>query len=279
MAERSGRADAGAIMIMASLLLAVPALAQSRPDASASGAFPPDSFQPDASQPDDGGTTVQVTTYVWASGFGGTFRPGPGAPTVTIDKSFGELIEDVDAAFFISGLIKHDRLVVVADLTHSSASRGGLVPTGNPALPVLPAEGSLRQTSATALVGYRAVEQTGASLDVLVGGRAWWIRPKAAVPALGLSTSAKASFVDPVFGARLNIKPSPRFSLLVYGDIGGFGAASEVTGQAVATANFKIARDIWITGGYRYLYVDYKSGRVRTTAALAGPLFGATIGF
>lgn len=229
--------------------------------------------------PEDGRTAVQVTPYVWASGFGGTLRPGRGAPVVTVDKSFGELLEDVDAAFFISGLVKHDRLVVLADLTHSSSSRKGLVPTGNPAIPVLPAEGGLRQTSATALVGYRAVEQTGASLDVLVGARAWWIRPKASVPALNLTASAKASFVDPVFATRLNIKASPRFSFLLYGDIGGFGAASEVTGQAVATANVKVARNIWLSGGYRYLYVDYKSGRVRTTAALAGPLLGATVAF
>lgn len=234
---------------------------------------------PAQSELGDSRTTVQVTPYVWASGFGGTLRPGPVAPTVTVDKSFGELLEDVDAAFFISGLVKHDRLVALADLTHSSSSREGLVPTGNSAVPVLPAEGSLRQTSATALVGYRAVEQEGASLDVLVGGRAWWIRPKASVPALNLTASAKASFVDPVFATRLNIKASPRFSLLLYGDIGGFGAASEITGQAVATANVKVARNIWLSGGYRYLYVDYKSGRVRTTAALAGPLLGATVAF
>jgi hypothetical protein len=259
MAERSGRTHAGAIMILSWAALCSPALAQTEPGLER--------------------TTVQVTPYVWASGFGGTLRPGAGAPTVTVDKSFGELLEDVDAAFFISGLVKHDRLVVIADLTHSSSSREGVVPTGNPAVPALPAEGSLRQTSATALVGYRAAEQDGASLDVLVGARAWWIRPKASVAALNLTASAKASFVDPVFAARLNIKASPRFSLLLYGDIGGFGAASQATGQAVATANIKVARNIWLSGGYRYLYVDYKSGRVRTTAALAGPLLGATVAF
>ncbi|MBJ7438000.1 MAG: hypothetical protein JHD35_03100 [Sphingopyxis sp.] len=252
---RSSLVGAGALLLLA----AAPAAAQS--------------------ETGSGGTTVQVTPYVWATGFGGTLRPGLGAPTVHVDKSFGELMEDVDAAFFVSGLIKHDRLVIVADLTHSSSSREGLVPTGNPALPFVPAQGKLSQTSATALVGYRAVEQEGASLDVLVGGRAWWIRPKAAVPALNLSASAKASFVDPVFATRLNIKASPSLTFLLYGDIGGFGAASEVTGQAAATANLRVTKNIWLSGGYRYLYVDYKSGNVRTNAALAGPLLGATVTF
>jgi len=250
---------ASAIMALVSLGFAFPAYAQS--------------------ETGGGGTTLQITPYVWASGFGGTLRPGPGAPTVNVNKSFGELMEDVDAAFFVSGLIKRDRVVVVADVTHSSSSREGLVPTGNPALPVVPAEGKLSQTSATALVGYRAVEQEGASLDVLVGGRAWWIRPKAAVPALNVTASAKANFIDPVFATRLNIKASPGLSFLLYGDIGGFGAASEVTGQAVATANLRVAKNIWLSGGYRYLYVDYKSGNVRTSAALAGPLLGASFTF
>lgn len=257
MSFRSKFLSAGSILL--TMMMVTPAAAQSGNDGT--------------------GTTVQITPYIWATGFGGTLRPGPGAPTVHVDKSFGELMEDVDAAFFVSGLVKHDRLVIAADLTHSSSSREGLVPTGNPALPVVPAEGRLRQTSATALVGYRAVEQEGASLDVLVGGRAWWIRPKAAVPALNLSASAKASFVDPVFATRLNIQASPRLSFLLYGDIGGFGASSEVTGQAAVTANLRVAKKIWLSGGYRYLYVDYKSGNVRTSAALAGPLLGATVAF
>ena len=228
---------------------------------------------------DDEGTTVQITPYVWASGFGGTIRPGSAAPSLQVDKSFGELLKDIDAAFFISGLVKHDRFVAVADFTHASSSRDAMVPTGNPALPVVPAEGGLRQTSMTALAGYRAVDQDDLSLDLLAGGRAWWIRPKVTVPALDLSASAKASFVDPVAAARLNVKASPRWSVLLYGDIGGFGVGSDFTGQVMATANFRVAEQIWLSGGYRYLHVDYKSENVRASATLAGPLLGATFVF
>jgi len=231
------------------------------------------------SEPGDAGTTIQITPYVWASGFGGTIRPGSAAPTVRVDKSFGELLKDIDAAFFISGLVKHDRFIVVADLTHSSSSRDGLVPTGNPALPAIPAEGRLRQTSVTALAGYRVVDQDNVSLDLLAGGRAWWIRPKVAVPAFDLSTSAKASFVDPIAATRLNVKLSPRWSVLFYGDIGGFGAGSDITTQAMATANLRVTKNVWLSGGYRYLHVDYRSGNIRADAALAGPLLGATIAF
>jgi hypothetical protein len=228
---------------------------------------------------DDTATTAQITPYVWASGFGGTIRPGRAAPTLRVDKSFSDLMEDVDAAFFISGLVKHDRFVVVADLTHSSSSRDGHVPTGNPAFPAVPAEGRLSQTSMTALAGYRTVDDDTVSLDLMGGARAWWIRPKVTVPLLGLSAHADTNFVDPVFAARLNLTMSPRWSILLYGDAGGFGAGSDLTTQALVTANLRVGDAFWLSGGYRYLYVDYKSGNVRASAALAGPLLGATFTF
>jgi len=231
------------------------------------------------SESGDTGTTVQITPYVWASGFGGTIRPGRAAPTFHVKNSFGELLEDLDTAFFISGLVKHDRFVAVADFTHTSSSREGRVPTGNPALPVVPAEGGLKQTSATVLAGLRVVDQDNASLDLLAGGRAWWIRPRVAVPVLDLSANAKTSFVDPVVATRLNLKMSPGWSILFYGDMGGFGAASDMTAQAVVTANVRLTKNIWLSGGYRHLLVDYKSGNVRVNTALGGPILGATLAF
>lgn len=231
------------------------------------------------SEDENGDTVVQITPYVWASGFGGTFRPTPLVPPIEVKKSFRELLEDSDAAFFVSGLVKHNQLVIVGDFTHTSSSREGLVPTGNPALPVVPAEGSLKQTSATLLAGARVVDQDNASLDLLAGGRAWWIKAGVDVPVLATGAEAKKSFVDPIVAARLNIKTSPNFSFLLYGDIGGFTAASDITAQAMATANFRVAKNIWLSGGYRYLTVDYKKQNFRIDATLAGPIVGATIAF
>jgi hypothetical protein len=246
-------------MTLAALAIATPAFAQS--------------------ETDDAATTAQITPYVWASGFGGTIRPDRVAPTVRVDKSFSDLMDDLDAAFFVSGLVRHDRFVAVFDLTHSSSSRDGRVPTGNPVFPAVPAEGSLAQTSVTALGGYRTEDEDDLSVDLLGGVRAWWIRPKVAVPLLNLSARADTNFVDPVFAARINLKTSPRWSFLIYGDAGGFGVGSDLTAQAVVTANYRIADAIWLSGGYRYLYVDYKSGSVRADATLAGPLLGATFTF
>ena len=97
----------------------------------------------------DGEWVGQVTPYVWGAGLGGDLTPFTGAPTLRIDKSFREVLEDSDGAFFISGLARRDRLVLMADFSTSSSSRQGRVPPG------IPGEGKLRQSSLTLAAGAR----------------------------------------------------------------------------------------------------------------------------
>lgn len=231
----------------------------------------------------DGGdgdpSAFQITPYVWAAGFGGTIRPLPQGPDFSVSQSFGELLENLDAAFFVSGLARTGRFVAVADLSHTSASRDGLVPTPIPGVPVVPAEGRLKQTSMTLLGGYRAVDQGAVTIDVLAGLRAFWIRTSVEAPALGVARSPTVDFVDPVFAVRANGRIAEGWSVLAYGDIGGLGAGSELTAQLLATVNARIAPRVWISGGYRYLAVDYRGDISRADLGIGGPLLGATFAF
>lgn len=224
-------------------------------------------------------TVGQVTVYGWLAGFGGDIRPGADAPTFRVDKSFGELFEDSDGAFFATGLVRHDRLVLIADFSSTSSSKEAEVPTGIPQLPVVPAEGRLKQTSFTAAGGYRVVDNGQTTVDLLGGARAWWVKGDVEVSALSVSRDRSVSFVDPIIAARANFSLSPRLRALFYGDIGGLGVGSQFTAQAVGTLNFRVGRRFWLSGGYRYLVVDYKKNGVRVDAALGGPLVGATVTF
>lgn len=230
-------------------------------------------------QSGDQDTVAQITPYIWATGVGGSATPFPGGPTFESSRSFSELLEDLDAAFFVSGLFRKNRLVAVVDFSHAATSREGLVSTGSPALPVVPAEGRLKQTSMTLLGGYRAVEGTEVSVDLLAGTRIFWLDAEIAVPAVGISRSPTIDFIDPIVAARVNARIAEGWSLLAYGDIGGFGAGSEFTSQLVATVNARIASNVWISGGYRHLMVDYRGSTLQADAHMAGPLFGATLVF
>ena len=212
----------------------------------------------------------QVTPYVWATGIGGDITPYADGPTVSFDSSFSEVVRDLDAAFFLSGYARRDRLVFLGDFSHSSSSRDGLLPGG------LPAEGKLEQTSLTLAAGYRVVAGDGVAIDLLAGARHWRVKGSVTVPPAGLSVSPRATFTDPILAARANIRLAPRWSAILYGDIGGFGVGSERTSQIVATVNYQAGEDVFLSAGYRTLSVDYRDSGTRIDPRMSGPIFGAT---
>lgn len=218
----------------------------------------------------DHGWSYQITPYVWASGLGGDITPFTGAPTVSISKSFSEILKDLDAAFFISGFARRDRFVVLGDLSYSSSSKEGLVAPG------VTAEGKLRQTSMTLAAGYRAVQEPNLSVDLLGGARLWRIRGSVSVPMADVEVSPSKTFVDPIVAVRANFALAPRWSAIAYADVGGFGVGSRSTSQFVGTVNYQVNDGFYLSGGYRVLNVDYRSGGTRVDATMRGPLIGAT---
>ncbi len=212
----------------------------------------------------------QVTPYVWAAGFGGDITPFTGAPTLSFDKSFSDVVDDLDGAFFLSGYARRGELVLMGDLSWSSSSKSGLVPPG------LPAGGKLTQRSLTLLAGWRAVNNQGFTLDLLGGARAWNIRSSVSVAGGLVQAAPGKDFVDPILAARANIAMGPQWSAVVYADFGGFGVGSENTSQVLATVNYEMNDNLWLSVGYRQLNVDYQSGGTAVDVQMGGPLFGAT---
>ncbi|WP_333814325.1 hypothetical protein [Tabrizicola sp.] len=212
----------------------------------------------------------QVTPYVWAAGFGGDITPFTGAPTLSFDKSFSDVVDDLDGAFFLSGYARRGELVFMGDLSWSSSSKSGLVPPG------LPAEGKLTQRSLTLLAGWRAVNNQGFTLDLLGGARAWSIKSSVSVAGGLMQASPGKDFVDPILAARANIAMGPQWSAVIYADFGGFGVGSENTSQVLATVNYEVKDNLWLSFGYRQLNVDYRSGGTEVDVHMGGPLFGAT---
>ena len=218
----------------------------------------------------DGEWTGQVTPYLWGSGLGGDLTPFTGAPTIRIDKSFSEVLEDSDGAFFLSAFARRDRLVLLGDFSYAASSKDGRVPPG------IPAEGKLRQSSLTLAAGWRLHDEESVTLDLLGGLRYWNLDASVEVPLAGIARAPGASFADPILAARLNFRLSPRWSLLAYGDFGGFGVGSEHTSQWLATANYQPEGRWVFSAGLRALSVDYRDGGTRLDARLAGPLVGGS---
>jgi hypothetical protein len=212
----------------------------------------------------------QITPYVWASGIGGDITPFAGAPTISFDKSFSEVLEDSEGAFFLSGFARKGRFVLQGDFSSSSSSKSGVLPGG------IPADGGVDQQSLTLLAGYRVVADEGMTLDVLGGARFWNI--SGSVQALGgaVQRSSDLNFVDPVIALRANVALAPRWSAILYADFGGFGVGSDQTSQVLAVANYQVNDNLYVSGGLRRLHVDYSDGGTRLDVTMAGPILGLT---
>lgn len=214
--------------------------------------------------------SAQITVYGWLAGATGEFRPFAGAPTIGFDNSFGEVMEDLDAAFFANALIRRDRFVATADLSYASLSRDGRVPPG------IPASGKVSQLAITALAGARVKDSAALSIDVLAGARLWNLDGRVAVPLAGVAVAPGKTFVDPVIAARLNAGIAPRLSALLQADIGGFGVGSDFTYQMSGTLNYRASDRFFLSAGWRHLHLDYADGGTRFEGSQTGPIIGIT---
>ncbi|WP_292294824.1 hypothetical protein [Marivita sp.] len=214
--------------------------------------------------------TGQATIYGWGAGVGGDFTPRAGAPTLSFDKSLSEVLEDLDAALFVTGLARRGDLVLFGDFTYSSSSREGRVPPG------IPASGEVTLRALTLAAGKRFDIDGGATIDVMGGLRGWSLDGKVSVPLAGVSLAPEQTFVDPIIALRVNTPLADRWSVLSYVDIGGFGVGSEMTWQAAITANYQATENVYLSFGYRHLFVDYRDGGTEFEGSMTGPLAGVT---
>lgn len=80
-------------------------------------------------------------------------------------------------------------------------------------------------------------------------------------------------------GLRLRAPLGNQFYLAGYGDVGGFGVASDHTFQLYGGLGYSY--NDWLSAeiGYRYLDVDYKDDGFVNDLSMHGPTLGARIRF
>ena len=78
--------------------------------------------------------------------------------------------------------------------------------------------------------------------------------------ALPTSKSGSEWWIDPVIGLRGQINITRWLFLAIQGDVGGFGAGSQIAWQASGSVGVNLTRNIFLETGYRYFYMDYDNG-------------------
>lgn len=257
-----------------------------------------------------------ATPYVWATSLNGSTTVK--GRTTDVNASFIDILQHTQfpknlmelAGYFEA---RNGRVSLFADAIYMKLGLGAAI-TRSRSVDAL--NGSVGVSAglnvemfiAEVAAGY-AVAQWGSAgkaasdgaIDLYAGVRGWWQRADASVALAGtlnvgdltlnadrtLTASGNVGWVDPLLGVRLRQQVAPGMSLVMSGDVGGFGAGSKFSWQTLAAINYDLYvhnNVIW-SGmiGYKALYVDYAQGSglnlYEYKMTMHGPILGLSARF
>ena len=219
------------------------------------------------------GWEFDIVPYLWTAGLSGDVKIGR-LPTQGIEASFGDILDHLEIAGMLAFGARKDDWGVLVDAIYIDL--GDTVAAANPTFGE--ADVSMTEQLYSALVTYRIHDGKKTTVDMAWGGRYYRIDADFELVsgiAVGRAASADVSWWDWLAGCRFVGRPSKRWSLTAYADIGGGG--SELTSEAIVGADFAFNKTVSLAFGYRYLYIDYDENAFLYRTAMHGPFVG--VGF
>jgi hypothetical protein len=221
--------------------------------------------------------TFNLSIYGWATAIDGTISAGN--RSADVDISFKDVVEHLDMTFMGTAELRYKRWGFMGDLVYARLHDD----IGPPAGIVFSSTHEVfKETIGTFLLSYRVVDAKPAYLDFFAGARVYSfyseivLRPNLAQT--GFAANGTSTWVDPIVGVRGRYYLSSLFFFNGYGDVGGFGAGSEISWQVLGTVGIQAARWCDLQLGYRALGFEYE-GRGNQEITTHGPIIGATIRF
>ena len=224
---------------------------------------------------EDSGWHLSVSPYLWFPGVHGTI--GAFNRDISIHATPGDLLSHF--RFGLMGVVepRYKRIVLPLDMVWVRLGDNKALPFPN--LMVTTAKLKGDEFILTPKIGYRLFDQEKFKIDALAGFRYWHFGENLKfVPSnLNLNFSASQNWVDPVVGGRIQLALSPKIVVNILGDVGGWGTGSQLDYQVAGTLGYKIKPTWTLQAGYRYLYVDYRSGGSIVNTVTSGALLGVTL--
>lgn len=216
----------------------------------------------------------EFAPYVWGAGIDGTTTVG--TVEADVDMSFGDILDDLETGFMGAYRATRERFSVTVDGIYMGLGSAGRGPAG-----YVKADVGLDQSALEVAVGYEVMER----LVVLAGLRYNDLSVDLEVAGpLGTRTLSQGeSWLDPVIGATYTIPFAKNWSLTLRGDVGGFGVGSNFAWQGLGTLRWQVAERVGVLGAYRYINMDYDTGKganyFEYDMSLSGPALGVVFTF
>lgn len=220
------------------------------------------------------GWRLDLTPYLWFAGTHGTV--GALGRDASVHASAGDMLSHLNAGLMGAAQAQIGRFLLNGDLLWIRLSDSKALPF--PGLNARSADVTVGQLVWTSKIGYRLIERNGVKADANVGVRYWHLGQSLNFnPSIfGLNVNRSQSWADIVVGGRLEFPLGQKASITALGDVGGWNATAKSDYQVAGALNFKVSNRWTISPGYRYLYVDYRSGSSIYNLATSGALIGVT---
>ena len=227
-------------------------------------------------QEENSGWHFRVAPYLWLTSVSGTVGAGPLSADANLGAS--DALSKLTLGFMVLTEIGYDRWsfendVIYAQFQTSAETPGPLFGQLN---------STLNQFQWTSLLGYRVIQTERFSFDLQAGFRMLSLGLDLELtPGLleGRSRSFSRTWIDPVIGFRSRAYLTDWLFVVARGDIGGFGANSELTWQAFAGAGAQISRWAAFVAGYRAIGYDYDQAGFSYEITTYGPVAGFELSF
>jgi len=235
---------------------------------------------PAHSQTDTSGWKFELAPYMWAAGMSGTVSvnnlPHDG---LAVEQSFSDILSVLQFALMGSFEARKGRWGALTDGVYFKVNDEGTL-TGKRGFASLSATASLAQQMYSLAGSYR-VGQGKSPIDVFAGARyasvGWDVDIAVSSPAV-IATERTfketKSWVDPYIGARVETPLGTRWALGAYADVGGFGVASDIATQAMATVRFAFTPGIVGNLGFRVVTDDYDKNGFKYDMMNGGAVLG-----
>ena len=205
-----------------------------------------------------------LTPYVWAVGQEGSVEIGRASGNV--DASFGDILDSLDFGGMLAlefGQTGSNLRMLLDGMYMRTKEdiRGGDVESTQEVYEIDTAWRMDKRYTVDTLVGFR---YTSIDSDITL--------PNTFI-------GARASWVDPVIGARGSVPLFDKLSLDLRGDIGGFGLGSNFTTKLEADLSWRAFDWLSASVGWRYMKVDYDDYQFEYRVAATGPIFALSFRF
>lgn len=221
-----------------------------------------------AASSDADNVEVIFTPYLWMAGINGNIGIPRNDDEVDVDRSFSDILGDLNFAFMGTLDVNYNRFIVHLDTIYLNLDAkvdrvDSLIFTEG--------EVGAKLLITTGALGYRVVDRGPMFVDLYAGARLVSLDIDLSLegPLQTREASVSPSNVSPLIGAKARLPLSNRWALALQGDI---GFDSDVKWELAGTVQYQLGKH-WRAGvGYRHLSLHHDKEESEIDIAFSGPL-------